>query len=218
MGGLTELTVPFAGTVLRVDVGPGDLVEAGAVLVVLESMKMEHVVEAAASGTVRAVAVKAADAVQAGDVLLLIDEDETAATDAEGGAATTAELGSADRGAVAKPSAGVRPELAELRARVAGTLDGGRPAATQRRHDGGRRTARENIEDLCDPGSFEEYGGLVIAAQRARRSTEDLVANTPADGLVAGIGQVNGDLLGKERSRSRSCRTTIPSWPAPRAR
>ena len=201
MGGLTELTVPFAGTVLRVDVGPGDLVEAGAVLVVLESMKMEHVVEAAASGTVRAVAVKAADAVQAGDVLLLIDEDETAATDAEGGAATTAELGSADRGAVAKPSAGVRPELAELRARVAGTLDGGRPAATQRRHDGGRRTARENIEDLCDPGSFEEYGGLVIAAQRARRSTEDLVANTPADGLVAGIGHVNGDLLGKERSR-----------------
>ena len=95
----------------------------------------------------------------------------------------------------------VRPELDELRARVAATLDEGRPAATERRHAGGRRTARENIEDLCDPGSFEEYGGLVIAAQRARRSTEDLVANTPADGLVAGIGRVNGDLFDRDRSR-----------------
>ena len=95
----------------------------------------------------------------------------------------------------------MRPELAELRARVDATLDEGRPAATERRHAGGRRTARENIEDLCDPDSFEEYGGLVIAAQRARRSTEDLVANTPADGLVAGIGRVNGDLFDNERSR-----------------
>ena len=75
VGGLTELTVPFAGTVLRVDVRPGDQVRAGAVLVVLESMKMEHVMEAAAPGTVRAVAVSEGDAVQAGDVLLVIDED-----------------------------------------------------------------------------------------------------------------------------------------------
>jgi acetyl-CoA carboxylase carboxyltransferase component len=84
---------------------------------------------------------------------------------------------------------------------VAQTLDAGRPEATERRHAGGRRTARENIEDLCDPGSFEEYGGLVIAAQRARRSIDDLVTNTPADGLVAGVGRVNGDLFGSERSR-----------------
>ncbi len=95
----------------------------------------------------------------------------------------------------------VRPELEELRARVAATLDEGRPAATERRHAGGRRTARENIEHLCDHGSFEEYGALVVAAQRARRTKEDLVANTPADGLVAGIGRVNGDLFGRERSR-----------------
>jgi acetyl-CoA carboxylase carboxyltransferase component len=190
VGGLTELTVPFAGTVLRVDVGPGDQVRAGAVLVVLESMKMEHVVEAAAAGTVRAVAVSVADAVQAGHVLLSIDED-----DADAPPPPPAEPGAMDL------VAEIRPELAELRARVAGTLDAGRPAATERRHAGGRRTARENIEDLCDPDSFEEYGGLVIAAQRARRSNEDLVANTPADGLVAGIGRVNGDLFDKERSR-----------------
>jgi acetyl-CoA carboxylase carboxyltransferase component len=194
VGGLTELTVPFAGTVLRVEVRPGDQVRAGTILVVLESMKMEHVVEAAAPGAVRAVAVSEGDAVQAGDVLLLIDEDDAAV-------APLADDEGAPDGVVAEQAVEVRPELAELRARVDATLDEGRPAATERRHAGGRRTARENIEDLCDPDSFEEYGGLVIAAQRARRSTEDLVANTPADGLVAGIGRVNGDLFDNERSR-----------------
>ncbi len=94
-----------------------------------------------------------------------------------------------------------RPELAEVRARKALTLDAARASATERRHAAGRRTARENVEDLCDAGSFEEYGGLVVAAQRARRSAEDLVANTPADGLVAGIGRVNGDLFDNARSR-----------------
>jgi acetyl-CoA carboxylase carboxyltransferase component len=194
VGGLTELTVPFAGTVLRVAVAPGDVVRAGAVLVVVESMKMEHVVEAAAPGTVGSVAVSEGDAVQAGDVLVRIDEDATAAT-------TTAAAATAAAPGAEPAGGGIRPELVELRARVATTLDEGRPAATERRHAGGRRTARENIEDLCDPDSFEEYGGLVIAAQRARRSTEDLVANTPADGLVAGIGRVNGDLFDTARSR-----------------
>jgi acetyl-CoA carboxylase carboxyltransferase component len=200
VGGLTELAVPFAGTVLRVAVAPGDRVPAGAVLLVLESMKMEHVVEAAAPGTVDSVAVAAGDAVQAGDVLVRIDTDDAAAVaEARSGSGSVGNDTSAAGDASA--DGGVRPELAELRARVATTLDDGRPAATERRHAGGRRTARENIEDLCDPDSFEEYGGLVIAAQRARRSTEDLVANTPADGLVAGIGRVNGDLFDTARSR-----------------
>ena len=184
MAGLTEpteLSVPFAGTVLRVAVAAGDRVRAGAVLVVLESMKMEHVVEAPEAGRIESVVVSVGDSVQSGDVLLRMDE-------AAGG--TEAHGGEVEPPAVVT---GVRPELAELRTRVAATLDPGRPAATERRHAGGRRTARENIEDLCDPGSFEEYGRLVIAAQRARRSTEDLIANTPADGLIAGIGRVNGD-------------------------
>jgi acetyl-CoA carboxylase carboxyltransferase component len=188
VGGLTELTVPFAGTVLRVAVAPGDRVAAGETLLLLESMKMEHVIEAAAPGTVAAVAVSVGDAVQSGDVLLRMEEDGT----------PVGRVAAEEPGGLSDVR---RPELEELRARVAATLDAGRPAATERRHAGGRRTARENIEDLCDPDSFEEYGGLVIAAQRARRSTEDLVANTPADGLIAGIGRVNGDLFDNERSR-----------------
>ena len=76
-----------------------------------------------------------------------------------------------------------------------------RPEAVARRRATGQRTARENVEDLCDPGSFVEYGALVIAAQRRRRTMEDLIAQTPADGLVAGIGRVNGDLFDDDASR-----------------
>ena len=188
---MARLTVPFAGTVLRVSVAAGDRVAAGAVLVVLESMKMEHVIEAATPGLIDAVLVAPGDAVQTGDVIVQMTEAEE----------TAGEGGGRPPGVDAEAAGIERPELSELRARVAATLDPGRPAATERRHAGGRRTARENIEDLCDPGSFEEYGGLVIAAQRARRSTEDLIANTPADGLVAGIGRVNGDVFDAERSR-----------------
>jgi len=51
-----------------------------------------------------------------------------------------------------------------------------------RRRKTGHRTARENLDDLLDPGSFIEYGALTIAAQRRRRTLEDLIKATPADG------------------------------------
>jgi acetyl-CoA carboxylase carboxyltransferase component len=187
VAGLTELTVPFAGTVLRVAVSPGDNVAPGDILVVLEAMKMEHVVEAATPGRIDSVEVRVGDAVRTGDVVVSMTESD--------------ELVDRRRDVPPGAQTEMRPELAELRARVEATRDPGRPAATERRHALGRRTARENIEHLCDPGSFDEYGALVIAAQRARRSTDDLVANTPADGLIAGIGRVNGDLFDGERSR-----------------
>jgi acetyl-CoA carboxylase carboxyltransferase component len=65
-----------------------------------------------------------------------------------------------------------------------------RPEAVARRRATGQRTARENVEDLCDPDTFVEYGPLVIAAQRRRRELQELIERTPADGLVAGIGMV----------------------------
>ena len=76
------------------------------------------------------------------------------------------------------------------------TRDESRPEAVEKRHASGGRTARENIDDLVDAGSFVEYGGLAIAAQRARRELGELLERTPADGLVAGTGRVNGDLFG----------------------
>ena len=89
-----------------------------------------------------------------------------------------------------------RDDLAELLRRQALTGDEARPAAVGRRHEAGGRTARENIEDLVDAGSFVEYGRFAIAAQRGRRELDDLISRTPADGLVGGTARINGDLFG----------------------
>ncbi|MFB9835373.1 acyl-CoA carboxylase subunit beta [Actinoallomurus acaciae] len=69
-------------------------------------------------------------------------------------------------------------------------MDAGRPEAVRRRRATGHRTARENVADLCE--TFTEYGALAVAAQRARRPLDELIEKTPADGLVAGVGDVNG--------------------------
>jgi acetyl-CoA carboxylase carboxyltransferase component len=157
-------------------------------VIVLESMKMEHEVVAASTGKVNAVAVRPGDAVSAGDQLLLIEDGDVVDT-------TAVEDSSVDPGAV-------RADLAEVLERQALTRDDARPDAIRRRHDRGHRTARENIDDLCDPGSFAEYGSLVLAAQGDRRSQEDLIRNTPADGFICGLGQVNAGLFGAEASRA----------------
>src|SRR5260370_15716091 len=95
----------------------------------------------------------------------------------------------------------VRADLAEARERHEIGLDAARPDAVARRRKTGQRTARENIEELCDPGTFVEYGPIVVAAQRRRRSIDDLIKNTPADGLVTGLGAINGNLFEPSRSR-----------------
>src|SRR5687768_6742066 len=83
-------------------------------------------------------------------------------------------------------------DLEELARRAALTEDGARPRAVEKRHERGGRTARENIADLVDPGSWVEYGRFAIAAQRGRRELDDLIANTPGDGLLAGTAQIDG--------------------------
>jgi acetyl-CoA carboxylase carboxyltransferase component len=184
----SPVVAPFAGTVLTVAVGPGDRVHVGQSLLIIESMKMEHEIVAVDSGTVRGVLVEPGDAVAANAVLFEVEAGVVSAPED-------------DVAEVLSPAA-VRPEVTELRERVSNTLDAGRPEATARRHAGGRRTARENVADLCDPGSFEEYGALVVAAQRARRDLHDLIANTPADGLIAGIGRINGDHFDDAHARA----------------
>src|ERR1700759_3310752 len=94
----------------------------------------------------------------------------------------------------------VRPELAELRARQHLLTDAGRDDAVTKRHSTGRRTARENLDDLLDAGSWTEYGGFAIAAQGPRRSREELIGNTQADGIIAGIGRANTALVGEEHA------------------
>lgn len=166
-------------TVVSVAVVVGEVVSAGATLVILESMKMEQAVTAGVAGTIRTITVDPGDTVAEGDPLVILDA---------GAAPATAVATEPDP----DPEA-IRPELAELTARRALVVDEGRPDVVARRHARGGRTARENVTSLCDPDSFVEYGSFVVAAQRRRRPVDDLIRRTPADGLVGGIGRVNGD-------------------------
>jgi acetyl/propionyl-CoA carboxylase alpha subunit/acetyl-CoA carboxylase carboxyltransferase component len=177
-GGEAAVRAPLTGTVVAVAVAPGDPVAAGDELLVIEAMKMEHEVRAQAAGLVREVPAAVGATVAAGDVLVVLAESAA-------GAAEQAPAGDV-------PLDHVRPDLEEVRERHRIGLDEGRPEVTARRHAAGRRTARENIADLADPGSFTEYGALTIAAQRRRRPLDDLIARTPADGLVLGTATVDG--------------------------
>src|SRR3954467_13543727 len=90
-----------------------------------------------------------------------------------------------------------RSDLEQMLSRRALTLDEARPDAVAKRHERGGRTARENLDDLVDPGSFVEYGRFAIAAQRQRRDLQDLIERTPGDGLIGGTARVNGDQFGE---------------------
>jgi len=185
--GATAVAAPVQGTVVSVDISSGEAVPAGRTLLVLEAMKMEHVVVAPIAGVVRQITVTAGETVVEGHPLVWIEAGDVDAASPD---------------AVAAPALDhVRPDLEEVQARHAIGLDAARPDAVARRRKTGQRTARENVDDLCDSDSFVEYGSLVIAAQRRRRTEEDLIERTPADGLVAGIGCVNGELFGEEAAR-----------------
>ncbi len=176
-----SVLAPVQGTVVSIEIAVGDQVEIGQELVVLEAMKMEHVVQADRAGEVIALHVAPGDTVFEGHRLLAIEAgNEQRARDTEN---RDIDLDA------------IRPDLAEALQRHEVGLDTARPEAVARRRKTGHRSARENVADLCDEGSFVEYGALVLAAQRRRRSTDELIERTPADGMVAGIGHINGDLF-----------------------
>ena len=185
--GTVPIRAPVQGTIVSVSVAEGDQVTGDTQVAVMESMKMEHEVLAGTDGTVRQVAVAEGDTVYEGHPLLYVEEGAV-----EDRASERLEEIDLDY---------IRPDLAELFERRAMTLDAARPEAVEKRRRKGQRTTRENIEDLCDPGSFSEYGGLVIAARRERNTLQELIQRTPADGLEAGIGRVNGHLFDDTRAR-----------------
>ncbi len=187
LDGAITVAAPLAATVGAIEVAEGDLVRPGQALAVLEAMKMEHLVHATSGGRVLKIAAAAGQTVAEGQPLLFLEPVEM-------DAAVAADAATEDLDAI-------RPDLAEVIARHRFTLDEARPEAVARRRKTGHRTARENIDDLVDPGSFLEYGALAIAAQKRRRTTEDLIANTPADGLITGIGAVNGALFAPDKAR-----------------
>lgn len=188
--GLT-VKAPMPAKLVQFEVAVGDVLPAGAQLGVLEAMKMEHLLHAPVAGRVLALLAAPGDYLVEGQSLVRLE-----AVDAQGVEA---------QARVAHDLDAIRPDLQKVIDRHAPTLDANRKAAVDKRHAQGGRTARENIADLCDmagdPGNFIEYGALAIAAQTRRRSLEDLIANTPADGMVTGLGSVNAKQFGPEKSR-----------------
>ncbi len=174
---------PMAGTVIEV-AREGDHVPPGGQLAVLEAMKMEHVLPASVGARVVRALVAVGHTVAPGEPLVVyLSSGADRGGDISG-------VGEVDLDAT-------RADLREIADRHAVTLDAARPGAVAKVHRRGRRTARENITDLVDPGSFVEYGALALAAQRSRRSEDDLIANTPADGLVCGMATVGAERFGR---------------------
>jgi acetyl/propionyl-CoA carboxylase alpha subunit/acetyl-CoA carboxylase carboxyltransferase component len=185
--GLQAISAVISGTVVSIDVGAGDTVKRGQQVAIMEAMKMEYVIVSPVSGVVQEIRGAQNQTLFEGAALLTVSVDEEQSDTLE-----SEEAIDLDR---------IRPDLAELQHRRALTQDAARPDAVEKRRKLGFRTARENIADLCDPDSFHEYGAFAVAAQRNRRTMEDLIARTPADGMVMGMGRVNGKLFPDVDSR-----------------
>jgi acetyl/propionyl-CoA carboxylase alpha subunit/acetyl-CoA carboxylase carboxyltransferase component len=185
--GAVSIVAPLQGTVVAITVAEGDVVRPGQQLAVLESMKMEHLVTAEQGGRIRRIVTADGVTLMQGEAILYLEP-----LDVEGDQATEETAIDLDA---------IRPDLAEVLARQGNTLDENRPDSVARRRKTNQRTARENIAQLVDEGSFMEYGSLAIAGQRRRRALDDLIKNTPADGLVAGVATVNAKQFGEHDAR-----------------
>ena len=185
--GSVPVGAPLQGTIVAIEVSEGDLVRPGQQIAVLESMKMEHLVTAPRGGRVTKIAASNGATLMHGEPILFLEPAEV-----EGGEAAQEAAVDLDH---------IRPDLAEVIARHAITLDENRPAAVGRRRKTNQRTARENVAQLVDRDSFVEYGSLAIAAQRRRRKLDDLIKSTPADGLITGVATVNADKFGAKGAR-----------------
>jgi len=182
-----DLQSPLQGTVLIVDVEVGDQISEGQRVALLESMKMEHEVLATSGGVITKVCIEIGQMVAESEKLFSFDARETPLANE----VTTDVL----------DLTYIRPDLAETIERHEIGRDHRRKSAVEKRHLKGQRTARENIADLTDGGELVEYGPLAIAPQRKRRSVDDLILNTPADGMVGGLAEVNSDLFDENRTQ-----------------
>ena len=185
--GSQAVVAPVQGTVSSIETEAGREVHAGEPLLVMEAMKMEHVITAPEDGEVIRLDASPGETVLEGQPLLFLLPRAV-----EGERAVESETVDLDF---------IRPDLAEVQARHSFGLDENRADVVARRAERGQRTAWANVEDLCDEGTFVEYAPLVVAAQRRRRTLEDLREKTPRDGMVTGMGSVNGALFPDEASR-----------------
>lgn len=162
------------GVVTTLHVEPGDAVAAGDALVTTELMKMQTVIVAPMAGCVTDLAVAVGDTVAAEQAIAVLSASQM---DSD----------------VPKPRAKSAPSplIEELAARRVALSDAGRSERVARRHASGGRTAFENMMDLLDEGSFSEYGGHALAAQRSVHDIDTLIARSANDGVIVGTGCVD---------------------------
>ncbi|MBV1910760.1 MAG: carbamoyl-phosphate synthase large subunit, partial [Kangiellaceae bacterium] len=178
---------PSVGVLVELCVNEGDSVFEGQTLAHLEAMKMEFPVIAPYSGTIVTIASEINLPIDCEQLMFVIALSEVNATESH--SEEELDLDS------------IRDDLSEVLERHEKLYDQARPNAVHKRHKIGMRTARENINDLLDEDSFNEYGAMIIAAQRKRFSVDELKEVSPADGLVAGTGSINSSLFDHNTSR-----------------
>ena len=181
------ITSPLQGQVIKLLVGEGDTVVPGMTCALVLSMKMEHQIDAEIQGTVVRTEIQQDQFVEEGDPVFLIELNEHAG-----------DLASIVSNEV--DVSHIRADLSEVLERRRITTDAARmehdpnfSKRVARRHQSHMRTARENVLDICNDGTFVEYGRFRVAAQRSRRSLDDLIHNTPADGIITGVGCINAE-------------------------
>ncbi len=187
--GTVAVPAPIQGMVVAISVAEGDTLQKGQPVAVLEALKMEHVIETSEPGVVREIALEVGDTIFEGTPIVFVEPQDVA------GEFSTGEEIDLDA---------IRPELAEVEHFRSLAMDDGRPQRVAKRRAQGKRTARQNIEDLCDEGSFIEYGPLVTATRYRDDTAEQLeerIRHTAADAMVMGVGRVNSDLVGAENAR-----------------
>jgi acetyl-CoA carboxylase carboxyltransferase component len=192
----------MTGNLVQWLVQPGEGFKAGQAIVLLEAMKMEHEILAPSDGRLAEACYQAGETIEENQPLFtwFREAQDKTASPPVGSAAGTV-LDATDSPAKSIEATTIaRADLRKLQTRLSFTLDKNRPVAVARRRERGQRTARENLAALCDPHSFIEYGALAVAAQRTRRSMDDLIASTPADGMVTGLATINAERFGQEKS------------------
>ena len=185
--GTHPVRAPMQGTVVEITVETGDELGSDAIVVIMEAMKMEHEIRAGAVGVVHSLNVSAGDAVYENHALLYIEERDVDVDEMQSGSDLDLDT--------------LRDDVAEVIERHKITLDENRPDAIEKRRRTHQRTARENIDDLCDEGSFVEHGQLALTPGTGL-PIEQVIRKFPTDGMITGVGSVNGTEFGKEKSRT----------------
>ncbi len=187
--GTVGVEAPLQGMIISIAVAEGDTVQRNQPVAVMEALKMEHVVLSEVAGVVREVALEVGDTIFEGTPVAFVEPQ-----DVEGEYETGEEI----------DLDSIRPDVAEVEHFRSLTRDEARIDATAKRHNAGKRTARQNILDLCDDGSFFEYGPLVTATRFPSDTHEELeerIIRTAADAMVMGVGRVNGAIVGEDNAR-----------------